>query len=159
MATQVSDSPAITSTSHRGGDAPPGESNGGISLDVNSDLPPDRAMESHSTVGALDGISSDVSMAVPHDCVSGDRSNAEALDDISLDTNSALPPVSTMGACSSTEPMGGISLEMYRNADTAHDKVSIKCRGRYRIRVKGTACHGHACCGGTCVIHSPLWLP
>ena len=45
MATRISDSPVITLTTCRGGDAPPGESASGISLDVSTALPPDSAME------------------------------------------------------------------------------------------------------------------
>ena len=106
-------------------------------------------MEYRSSAETLDGINLDVSMALPPDRAMMTRSSAEAVYGISLDVNTALPTVNAMEACSSTEPMDGIGLDVNRNADTAHDKVSIKCRGRYRIKVKGAACHGHACCGGT----------
>ena len=86
---------------------------------------------------------------MPPDSAMEACSIAKALDGISLDVNTALPPAHAMEARCSTEPLDGISLDVNRNADTAHDKVSIKCRGRYRIKVKGAACHGHACCGGT----------
>ena len=27
--------------------------------------------------------------------------------------------------------------------------IDNKCKGKYRIKVKGAACHGRGCCGGT----------
>ena len=26
--------------------------------------------------------------------------------------------------------------------------IVMKCKGKYRIKMKGAACHGKACCGG-----------
>ena len=66
-AIQVSDSPVITSTCHRGGDAPPGESDSGTSLDVSTTLPSGRTMEYCNITEPLDGISLDVNTNAAHD--------------------------------------------------------------------------------------------
>ena len=31
-------------------------------------------------------------------------------------------------------------------------KNSLACRGKYRIVTKGAACHGRACCEGSCAV-------
>jgi len=63
------------------------------------------------------------------------------------------------GSPQSLEPLNGPVLgggvwsylfpdERQHHAREAHVKVNNTCKGKYRIRSQGAACHGRACCEG-----------
>ena len=60
------------------------------------------------------------------------RSNAEGMEPRSI--------ADAMEDRSNTEQQSG--------ATAACTSFGNKCRGKYRIKVKGAACHGRACCMG-----------
>ena len=57
--------------------------------------------------------------------------------------NSSSVVMTSIGSEADMVTGGGIETDM-----EAHVKVTNKCKGKYRIRSKGAACHGRACCEG-----------
>ena len=82
-----------------------------------------------------------------------ERGDNARLSSRSTSTDKNLPVDQVTDKCIEMEPhCNAVAMEL-SSTDSARETrsttITNKCKGMYRIKVKGAACHGRACCGGT----------